>query len=186
MEKLFCHGGIYGIYFEDILLYVGKTTNDFNNRFSAHKNNINNKDRTEKFYQYCYDNNISSDMLSFKTLFDCKSCPLSSEQIECLETNYINDYHPLYNEKKIDKQDTILSFPELKFSMLNKEQQAYILYLYQNLSKSAFGIALISLFFNEDVKDRDRICSLLNIKKTAYYTGINELKQLQIKGEYHD
>ena len=186
MTNLIYHGGIYGIYFKDILLYIGKTTGDFNNRFSTHKNNIDNKDRTEKFYQYCYDNNISSDTLNFKILFDCKNCPLSSEQIECLETNYINDYHPLYNEKKIDRQDTILSFPVLNFSILNREQQAYILYLYQNLSKSAFGIALISLFFNEDVKDRDRICSLLNIKKTAYYTGINELKQLQIKEEYYD
>ena len=62
---------------------------NFKERFSAHQRKLEDKNSTEEIYQYCHNNNITKVDLSFKILYDCKDCPLSNEQLECLETNYI-------------------------------------------------------------------------------------------------
>lgn len=172
-------GGIYGIYSHDTLLYIGKTTMDFHERFSAHYQKLENENSTEKIYQYCQDNHITKDDLSFKILYNCKDCPLSREQLECLETNYINKFQPLYNTKKLNQRDTIISLQKEDFPQLNKQQEETILFYYNNLSKSAFGLLIGFLMFNDMNIESYKASNLqtkFNIKKTCFYDAIKEIK----------
>ena len=174
-------GGIYGIYNQETLLYIGKTTMNFKERFSAHQRKLEDKNSTEEIYQYCRNNNITKVNLSFKILYDCKDCPLSNEQLECLETNYINKFQPLYNTKKLNQVDTIISLQKENFPQLNKQQQEILLFYYNHLSKSAFGLLIGFLMFEDMNAENYKASNLqtkFNIGKTCFYDAIKEIKTI--------
>lgn len=176
------NGGIYGIYYNNELLYVGKTNQPFQTRFSQHKIEIKSNQIHTQFYNYCRQKNISINDLILIPLFECNDCPLSNEQLECLETNYINKYKPLCNERKINKNDTIIQINKGTFPQLNETQQEWLLYYYNNLSKASFGVLLSFLMFDgisTDNYDKELIQTKLKIKKTAFYDAIKDIKQLQ-------
>jgi len=174
-------GGIYGIYHYNTLLYIGKTFMTFQERFLIHCQKIEDKNSPEKFYQYCRNNNITKNDLSFQILYDCKDCPLSNEQLECLETNYINKFQPLCNIKKVNQTDTIISLHKEDFPQLNKQQEETLLFYYNNLNKAAFGLLLGFLMFPDMNIDSYKTANLqakFNIKKTCFYDSIKEIKTL--------
>ncbi len=189
MQELNFCGGIYGVYLKDQIIYVGKTTLPFSRRFTEHKRKIDKKNESEKFYTYCYENKIKSDDLDFKILFDCTDCPLNNEQLECLETNYIEKYKPLCNEHKVEQRATILNFPKKDFPQLTKEQADYISYLFKNLTGSSFGVAILLLFFNDITPETINLKTVeqyLGIKRVSYYKALKDLKALQMEEMYNE
>lgn len=86
-------GGIYGIYFNDEIIYVGKTVN-FKNRWAEHKSAIkNNKNDNQPFHRCELDVNE----LSFRILFDNSKLKLFPSEIDRIESIFISNILPEWN-----------------------------------------------------------------------------------------
>lgn len=86
-------GGIYAYTLNDKYLYIGKTKNNFSVRDYQHKNN----ECPTEFEKILSTNND----IKFKILYDCAACNLTVEQLDYLETCFIQSCNPQYNIKKI-------------------------------------------------------------------------------------
>lgn len=86
-------GGIYGIYFNNEIIYIGKTVN-FKNRWAAHKSAIkNNKNDDQPLHQCGLDVN----KLSFKILFDNSKLNLFPSEVDRIESIFISNILPEWN-----------------------------------------------------------------------------------------
>lgn len=89
--------GIYGIYQNDELIYIGSTLRSFDIRFNEHKENIQNK--SKELYLYSLFN--LGDKIEFKILIDCKelktNIDLSKREIESMELALIQVFKPKGN-----------------------------------------------------------------------------------------
>ncbi len=91
--------GIYGIYLEDNLVYVGKSSN-LRQRFIQHESHIKTQKSSSKMYKqlhwfYSRDYNIEIKIL--------EKCSISSKVLDDLETKYIQSLKPIYNQAKLKK-----------------------------------------------------------------------------------
>ena len=86
-------GGIYAYTLKDKYLYIGKTKNDFSIRDYQHRNN----ECPTDFEKILSTNNN----IEFKILYDCAACNLTAEQLDYLETCFIQSCNPQYNIRKI-------------------------------------------------------------------------------------
>lgn len=98
--ELFENGiGIYGIYLEDNLVYVGKSSN-LRQRFIQHEGHIKTQKSSSKMYKqlhwfYSRDYNIEIKIL--------EKCSISPKVLDDLETKYIQSLKPIYNQAKLKK-----------------------------------------------------------------------------------
>ena len=94
-----CIGGVYGIYYEDQLIYIGKTKNDFEIRFQQHKEAINNKETNQYLYKYLSQKDCSK--LEFKPLIEVEKLKVKQKirnrDIEAMELCLIELYQPICN-----------------------------------------------------------------------------------------
>ena len=102
--------GIYGIYIEDELVYIGKTTQNFQKRFYQHKHLIDFPDDSETQYDMYYElavaraqgRNIQlrpliiAEYIPYDSLYD-----LTNRDLESMEMALIWCYRPRYNIKGI-------------------------------------------------------------------------------------
>ena len=92
--------GVYGIYYQDKLLYIG-STNNFERRWTEHYNNFINKDKSQPMYQI---DDIDTDLLDFQVLEDDTSVEYmfgieepSMWIYNLIEGIYIKVLKPIYN-----------------------------------------------------------------------------------------
>lgn len=86
-------GGIYGIYLNNEIIYVGQTVN-FNSRWYAHKSAIKNKIKDQQpFHQ----SELDINNLSFKILFDKSKIKLFPGEVNSIESTFISNILPKYN-----------------------------------------------------------------------------------------
>lgn len=89
--------GVYGIFKDDELIYIGSTLRDFTVRFNEHKLNIAMKSKE----LYVYGLLKSTDNIEFKPLIDASklktNSPLTRRDIEAMELSLITIYKPIGN-----------------------------------------------------------------------------------------
>ena len=102
--------GIYGIYIEDELVYIGKTAQSFKGRFSSHKHLVEHPEKSEtQKDMYCGLAEAKKKGLSVKMvpLFIAEVTPyvskfkLTERDLESMEFALIHTYRPRYNIKGI-------------------------------------------------------------------------------------
>lgn len=124
-------GGIYGIYYDNQLIYIGRT-NNFETRFKTHISNIkNNHNDTCPFHQ----SNLDVSHLSYKIIIDCNNKPLYIKELSRIEELIIRAVLPEWNtdiaslsNKHCSNEDKINQLVELHdthLSLLNKEINEY-------------------------------------------------------------
>lgn len=86
-------GGIYAYYQNEKCFYVGKTTRNFKERDYEHKNGTS---LFDNFYK-------QNPNLELKILIDCSFCKMTKEQLDYLETCFIQTLQPNLNQNKIQQ-----------------------------------------------------------------------------------
>lgn len=91
--------GIYGIYVNEELVYIGMTTTEFGQRFASHKTKMNNKDG--KMYIYLAERKVLGDTISLKPLFIRENAMTKEEitdrDLMAMELCLIEMYQPQFN-----------------------------------------------------------------------------------------
>lgn len=99
-EKIIDYG-IYGIYVEDNLYYIGMTMRDFKERFSEHIAAINNKNLINSQQKFLYaqirTDESNGKEYEFKIIENCGEKKLSKKEVELLEEFAIKIMKPKYN-----------------------------------------------------------------------------------------
>lgn len=83
--------GLYGIYIDDELVYIGKTSNSFLSRYSVHKSNL--KIKKRKMYSIMYQALEDGKEVYLSPLIICDNVIKLNE----LEKSYIEKYQPRLN-----------------------------------------------------------------------------------------
>lgn len=99
-------GGVYGIYYNNELLYIGSSVSDLQARWKEHDTNFRTRSSSNKMYQQ----DFNPDEIEYRSLIDLndisnlinKQTP-SSWLIEYTELIYIQIFKPLYNSEGITK-----------------------------------------------------------------------------------
>lgn len=73
-------GGVYSISYHDKIIYIGSTTN-FEKRFRHHKRSIKNNSKELFLYQWCNDNFITVEELSFKPILTYKDISKANQKV---------------------------------------------------------------------------------------------------------
>ena len=96
-EEIVTSCGVYGIYINDELLYIGSTMRNFKTRFEEHINNINSRNNSLYVYSLIKDN----DEIKFKVLIDIMqlktNIPITRKDVESMELALIHVNHPKGN-----------------------------------------------------------------------------------------
>lgn len=87
--------GIYGIFIENQLVYIGKTKNSFLTRYSTHKSNI--KIKKRKLYNKMYEALKANKEVYLLPLRFCSQ----EDNINQIEKNYIEKYKPILNQEGV-------------------------------------------------------------------------------------
>lgn len=91
--------GIYGIYIDEKLVYIGKTTTNFQIRFNQHKSNLNNSDKY--LYRGLRKAKTYGAKISLRPLIIVEELkvnkPIVERDIEMMELALIQLYQPKYN-----------------------------------------------------------------------------------------
>lgn len=91
------HYGVYGIFKDGELIYVGSTLRDFSTRFNEHKLNINMRSKE----LYVYSLLKETDNIEFKVMIDASELKTNSvltrRDVEAMELGLIALYHPIGN-----------------------------------------------------------------------------------------
>ena len=105
-EKESLDKGIYGIYYDNKLIYIGKTNVSFKTRFKQHEEAIKNKSTTQYLYKYI--NQLKEKEIIMKPLVNVKELKvkgkINNRDIEAMELALIDLYKPICNIQGI-KQD---------------------------------------------------------------------------------
>lgn len=101
--------GVYGIYCNDELIYIGKTNVSFKTRFSQHLEAINSKSTAQFLYKYIVQqkekNNAEITMKSLVNVKELKvNGKINNRDIEAMELALIDLYKPICNIQGV-KQD---------------------------------------------------------------------------------
>jgi hypothetical protein len=107
---------IYGIYNNDILLYIGSASS-FIKRKTSHLCNIkyNNTNSKIKLYQHIKNNNLVIDIKEILS----KDC--TKDEIAVIEAEYISSLKPLLNQRQSIKLST-------RFKLRDYQRQKYLYY----------------------------------------------------------
>ena len=102
--------GIYGIYVENELVYIGKTTQSFQKRFLQHKHNMDYPDDSETQYDMYYELAVAraqGSCIQLRPLFIVEYVPydslynITNRDLESMEFALIYCYRPRYNIKGV-------------------------------------------------------------------------------------
>ena len=113
--------GVYGIYLENNLVYIGKSSN-LRQRFIQHESCIKTKKASSKMYEqlhWFYSRNYE---IEIKVL---EKCCINPKVLDDLETKYIHSLKPIYNQAKLKKG--IPSIEET-LSLFNLEEKPFPIY----------------------------------------------------------
>lgn len=98
--------GVYGIYCNDRLIYIGKTNVSFETRFKQHKEAIESKSTIQFLYKYIVQQNNAE--ITMKPLVNIKELKvkgkITNRDIEAMELAFIDLYKPICNIQGV-KQD---------------------------------------------------------------------------------
>lgn len=89
--------GIYGIYINDELVYIGKTENDFSKRFSNYKSEMKKKPN-RKIIQMLVDAEKGEKKIEFRQIISSKNLLMDNKELAHLEKELIELYQPIGNE----------------------------------------------------------------------------------------
>lgn len=102
--------GIYGIYVDDVLVYIGKTTQSFQKRFLQHKHNMDYPEDSTTQYDMYYELAVAraqGSCIQLRPLFIVEYVPydslyhITNRDLESMEFALIWCYRPRYNIKGI-------------------------------------------------------------------------------------
>ena len=164
-------GGIYAYKLDNQFLYIGKTKNSFEKRNQEHYTN----NKPTDFEKILKENKN----ITLYILYDCHACPLTAEQLDYLETVFINLFNPIYN---IQKKNINISYNNIN---MNNSQ-------FKNFSKSE---TLIYQIIQQNYKSGDKftkkdIQQYLSIKMSEttlrralqYFINLNILQLFYANG----
>lgn len=94
--------GVYGIYVNDIIIYVGETVRSFQERFTEHYNNMQNKENKERLYSYLRNAKINGDEIIMRPLITLKqlknnSIGFTHRDLLAVEYGLIQYLQPIMN-----------------------------------------------------------------------------------------
>lgn len=89
--------GIYGIYINEDLVYIGKTTNNFSKRFGNYKSDMKKKPN-RKIIQLLIEASQEGKKIEFRQIISSKNLPMSNNDLILLEKQLIELYQPIGNE----------------------------------------------------------------------------------------
>lgn len=102
-DKMKNHYGVYGIYFNKKLVYIGKTSRNFYQRFSEHKSNM--KYQGGKLYEEMRkfkDKNVNNKINCIPLIsFDCEFDNISDRDLSCMEYALITYLKPRLNREGV-------------------------------------------------------------------------------------
>ena len=103
--------GVYGIYLEGNLVYVGKSSN-LRQRFIQHESHIKTQKSSSKMYKQLHWFYLHNYNIEIKVL---EKCSIKPKILDDLETKYIQSLKPIYNQAKLKKgipsiEETLLLF----------------------------------------------------------------------------
>lgn len=93
--------GVYGIYVNDKLVYIGRTLSSFKNRFKSHKSNLNNSD--EFMYKKLKEYKEAGKIITLKPLIAVELLNVEHKKtftkndINCMELALITMHKPFFN-----------------------------------------------------------------------------------------
>lgn len=102
--------GIYGLYVDNELVYIGKTTQSFQKRFLQHKHNMDYPEDSETQYDMYYELAVArakGSCIQLRPLIIAEYIPydslyeLTNRDLESMEFALIWNYRPRYNIKGI-------------------------------------------------------------------------------------
>ena len=93
--------GIYGIYADDELIYIGSTIRSFEERFNEHKVNLMNGSKELKVYDLIRQEKLVGKKIELKIILNCANIKvdrkLTLEDIESMELGFISYFKPRGN-----------------------------------------------------------------------------------------
>lgn len=94
--------GVYGIYVNDIIIYVGETVRSFQERFTEHYNNMQNKENKERLYSYLRNAKVNGDEIIMRPLITLKqlknnSIGFTHRDLLAVEYGLIQYLQPIMN-----------------------------------------------------------------------------------------
>ena len=99
-KKLLDTGGIYGIYEDDKIIYIGQTKN-FSHRFGCHKSCFNDKKNTRFLYSYMRKSKELGHNLKIQPIISMKDMKVKQQitkrDLEAMELAFITLYQPICN-----------------------------------------------------------------------------------------
>ena len=108
-KKANANRGIYGIYCDDKLIYIGKTDVDFEIRFNQHKKELESNSTSQYLYKYL--NMVKQEkkcVISLKPLINIKDLKvknnIENRDIEAMELGLIQLYQPICNIQGIKQE----------------------------------------------------------------------------------
>lgn len=101
--------GIYGIYCNNKLIYIGKTNVDFKTRFQQHKEAVDNKSTVQFLYKYIVQQKAENDAeIIMKPLINVKELKvkgsINNRDIEAMELALISLYKPICNIQGVKQE----------------------------------------------------------------------------------
>lgn len=108
----FCNqneAGIYAIYINDNIVYIGETIRSFKERFKEHQNNMENRDNKERLYTYLRNAKINGDQITLKPLITLKelknnAVSFTHRDLLAIEYGMIQYFKPILNIEGIFKK----------------------------------------------------------------------------------
>lgn len=93
--------GVYGIYIEDELVYIGSTIRPFEVRFEEHRQNVKNGSNELSLYQYLREAKKNEYEVTFRVLINCGKIETNKKfdivDVESMELALITYFQPKYN-----------------------------------------------------------------------------------------
>lgn len=95
--------GIYGIYIDDKLIYIGKTTVSFKDRFKTHKRNMDNNNDSMYIYKLLKDAKNNKHSIQMRPIIILENLQMihkkhiNSKELNCMELALITAYNPIGN-----------------------------------------------------------------------------------------
>ena len=102
--------GVYGIYYKEKIIYIGKTSQTFYERFSQHYGEILHSSENQYLYRFTKHHNINPSELVFKPLFSIQKAKIynidilmSNMVLSWIEAAFITYFQPVANEEGVTK-----------------------------------------------------------------------------------
>lgn len=177
-------GGIYGLYYNNEIIYIGQT-NNFNHRFSSHKNAIKSfKNDGQPFHQSQIDKNL----LIQKILYSCENKFLYPQELSRLEELLIRTILPEWNTNirtlssyKTTQEDKVLQLITYHKTHLQLLQHEIMSYNFPITEECNYLLTLANSYSLNDILNKAIKLISNNKPRVENESELTTVVQLKIK-----